>query len=153
MYSKFTEIAFLQCHHRLTVLQRLFYLNVHKKIQSIIDRYKLYFSAFQIISLSFYCKSILLINAVLELWILNFPWMNYKQVFVGVLCFSTDAFEVSERQNNPMFTKPGRNVAFTCPYKIGDSVQWAMWERIKADWVDIVILCSLSGKQSFGSDF
>lgn len=32
-------------------------------------------------------------------------------------------------------------------------MQWAMWERIKADWVDIVILCSLSGKQSFGSDF
>ncbi|KAM7071290.1 LOW QUALITY PROTEIN: uncharacterized protein M8220_006982 [Acridotheres tristis] len=63
-----------------------------------------------------------------------------------------DAFEVSEKQNNPMFTKPGGNVAFTCPYKIGDSVQ-EMWERIKADWVDIVILCNSSGKQSFGSDF
>uniref|UniRef100_A0A663F1Q4 CD226 molecule n=1 Tax=Aquila chrysaetos chrysaetos TaxID=223781 RepID=A0A663F1Q4_AQUCH len=64
-----------------------------------------------------------------------------------------DAFEVSEKQNNPMFTKPGGNVAFTCPYKIGDSVQQVMWERIKADRVDIVVLCNSSGKRSFGSDF
>ncbi|KFQ83623.1 CD226 antigen, partial [Phoenicopterus ruber ruber] len=64
-----------------------------------------------------------------------------------------DAFEVSEKQNHVVFTKPGGNVAFTCPYKIGDSVQQVMWERIKADRVDIVVLCTLSGKQSFGSDF
>ncbi|KAM6276062.1 CD226 antigen isoform 4-T4 [Spheniscus humboldti] len=65
----------------------------------------------------------------------------------------TDAFEVSEKQDNPVFTKPGGNVAFTCPYKIGDSVQQVMWERIKPDQVDTVVLCNLSGKQSFGSDF
>ncbi|KFV89062.1 CD226 antigen, partial [Fulmarus glacialis] len=64
-----------------------------------------------------------------------------------------DAFEVSEKQNNPVFTKPGGNVTFTCPYKIGDSVQEVMWERIKADQVDTIVLCSSSGKQSFGSDF
>ncbi|NWW04521.1 CD226 protein, partial [Oreocharis arfaki] len=76
-----------------------------------------------------------------------------KAGFCWVLCFSTDSFEVSEKQNNPMFTKSRGNVAFTCPYKIGDSVQRAKWERIKANWVDIVIPCNLSGKQSFGSDF
>ncbi|KAK4828153.1 hypothetical protein QYF61_024068 [Mycteria americana] len=64
-----------------------------------------------------------------------------------------DAFEVSEKQNNPVFTKPGGNVTFTCPYKIGDSVQQVMWERIKADQVDTIALCNSSGKQSFGSDF
>lgn len=79
--------------------------------------------------------------------------MNYKAGLCWALCFSTDVFEVSEKQNNPAFTKPGGNVAFTCPYKIGNSVQQAMWERIKADLVDIVILCNSSGKQSFGSDF
>ncbi|KFQ63104.1 CD226 antigen, partial [Pelecanus crispus] len=64
-----------------------------------------------------------------------------------------DVFEVSEKQNNPMFTKPGGNVTFTCPYKTGDSVQQVMWERIKADQVDTIVLCNSSGKQSFGSDF
>ncbi|KAM6210919.1 LOW QUALITY PROTEIN: CD226 antigen [Sarcoramphus papa] len=64
-----------------------------------------------------------------------------------------DAFEVSEKQNNLVFTKPGGNVAFTCPYKIGDSVQQVMWERIKGDRVDAIVLCNSSGKQSFGSDF
>ncbi|XP_050746828.1 CD226 antigen [Gymnogyps californianus] len=64
-----------------------------------------------------------------------------------------DAFEVSEKQNNLVFTKPGGNVAFTCPYKIGDSVQQVMWERIKGDRVDTIVLCNSSGKQSFGSDF
>ncbi|XP_009469616.1 PREDICTED: CD226 antigen [Nipponia nippon] len=64
-----------------------------------------------------------------------------------------DAFEVSEKQNNPVFTKPGGNVTFTCPYKIGDSVQQVMWERIKADQVDTIALCSSSGEQSLRSDF
>ncbi|PKU47495.1 hypothetical protein llap_2235 [Limosa lapponica baueri] len=64
-----------------------------------------------------------------------------------------DAFEVSEKQNNHIFTKPGGNVAFTCPYKIGDLVQQVLWERIKADQVDTVVLCHSSGKQRFGSDF
>ncbi|NWS60191.1 CD226 protein, partial [Chunga burmeisteri] len=64
-----------------------------------------------------------------------------------------DAFEVSEKQNNAVFTKPGENVAFTCPYKIGDSVQQVMWERMKANRVDIVVLCNPPGKPSFGSDF
>ncbi|XP_074002973.1 CD226 antigen [Numenius arquata] len=64
-----------------------------------------------------------------------------------------DAFEVSEKQTNHMFTKPGGNVTFTCPYEIGDSVQQVLWERIKADQVDTVVLCHPSGKQSFGSDF
>ncbi|NXO55673.1 CD226 protein, partial [Aramus guarauna] len=64
-----------------------------------------------------------------------------------------DAFEVSEKQNNHVFTKPGGTVNFTCPYKIGDSVQQVMWERIKADQVDTIVLCNSSGKHSFGSDF
>ncbi|NWH59653.1 CD226 protein, partial [Geococcyx californianus] len=63
------------------------------------------------------------------------------------------AFEVPEKHNNPVFTTPGRNVTFTCPHKIGGSVQQVMWERIKADRVDTVVLCSSSGKQIFGSDF
>ncbi|XP_074941890.1 CD226 antigen [Phalacrocorax aristotelis] len=66
---------------------------------------------------------------------------------------STDAFEISEKQNNPVHTKLGGNAAFTCPYKIGDSVKQVMWERIKADQVDTIVLCSSSGKRSFGSDF
>uniref|UniRef100_A0A672U7B2 CD226 molecule n=1 Tax=Strigops habroptila TaxID=2489341 RepID=A0A672U7B2_STRHB len=74
-------------------------------------------------------------------------------IFCCFSCFSTNVFEVSLKQNNPMFTKPGGNIAFTCPYKIGDSVQQVMWERIKADQVDTVVLCSSSGRQSFGSDF
>uniref|UniRef100_A0A8C0I8P5 Ig-like domain-containing protein n=1 Tax=Bubo bubo TaxID=30461 RepID=A0A8C0I8P5_BUBBB len=60
---------------------------------------------------------------------------------------------VSAKQTNPVFAKPGRNVALTCPYKTGDSVQQVMWERIKADQVDTIVLCNPSGKQSFGSDF
>ncbi|NXI34263.1 CD226 protein, partial [Galbula dea] len=67
--------------------------------------------------------------------------------------FQPDAFEESEKQNNLVFTKPEGNVAFTCPYKTGDSVQQVKWERIKADRIDTIALCSLSGKQSFGSDF
>ncbi|NWI52013.1 CD226 protein, partial [Calyptomena viridis] len=66
-----------------------------------------------------------------------------------VLCFSTDIFQASEKQNNPA----EGNVAFTCPYEIGNLVQQELWERIKADWADIVVLCNSSGKQSFGSDF
>ncbi|XP_063182511.1 CD226 antigen isoform X2 [Chroicocephalus ridibundus] len=64
-----------------------------------------------------------------------------------------DAFEISEKQNTHVFTKPGGDVALTCPYKIGDSVQQVLWERIKADQVDTMVLCHSSGKQSFGSDF
>ncbi|KAM6318943.1 LOW QUALITY PROTEIN: CD226 antigen [Aegotheles albertisi] len=64
-----------------------------------------------------------------------------------------DGFEASEEQNNTVFTKPGGNVAFTCPSEFGDSVQQVMWERIKADRVDTIVLCNFSGKQSFGSDF
>ncbi|KAM6349626.1 LOW QUALITY PROTEIN: CD226 antigen [Podargus strigoides] len=63
-----------------------------------------------------------------------------------------DAFEVSEKQKNPVFTKPGGNVAFTCPYKFGDSVQQVI-QRIKTDRVDTIVLCNSSGKQSFGTDF
>ncbi|NXL52043.1 CD226 protein, partial [Podilymbus podiceps] len=70
---------------------------------------------------------------------------------IGII--QPDAFEVSEKQNNIVFAKPGGNVAFTCPYKIGDSFQQVMWERIKADRVDTIVQCDLSGKQSFGSDF
>ncbi|KAM6087634.1 LOW QUALITY PROTEIN: CD226 antigen [Chlamydotis macqueenii] len=63
-----------------------------------------------------------------------------------------DAFEVSEKLNNPVFTKPGGNVTFTCPDEFGDSAQQVMWERTK-EHVDIIALYSSSGKQSFGSDF
>ncbi|NXP50047.1 CD226 protein, partial [Heliornis fulica] len=64
-----------------------------------------------------------------------------------------DAFEVSKNQNNHVFAKPGENITFTCPYKIGDSVHQVMWERIKMDQVDTIVLCNSSGEQSFGSDF
>ncbi|KAM6281300.1 CD226 antigen [Porphyrio hochstetteri] len=64
-----------------------------------------------------------------------------------------DAFEVSQKQNNHVFAKPGGNVTLTCPYKIGDSVQQVMWERLKADQADTVAVCNSSGKQSFGSGF
>lgn len=67
-------------------------------------------------------------------------------------CFSTDAFEVSEKQTNPVLARPGGNVAVTCRYKIGDSVE-VMWERIKADRIDTVALCDASGEPSVGSDF
>uniref|UniRef100_A0A8D0FNX5 CD226 molecule n=1 Tax=Strix occidentalis caurina TaxID=311401 RepID=A0A8D0FNX5_STROC len=55
----------------------------------------------------------------------------------------TDAFEVSAKQTHPVFAKPGRNVALTCPHKTGDSVQQVMWERIKADQVDTIVLWPL----------
>ncbi|NXC40674.1 CD226 protein, partial [Penelope pileata] len=64
-----------------------------------------------------------------------------------------DAFEISETQSNPVFTKPGENVAFTCPHSIGDSVQQVKWERIKADGTDTIVLCNSSGGRRFGSDF
>ncbi|NXC21669.1 CD226 protein, partial [Corythaeola cristata] len=83
----------------------------------------------------------------------NITYKFFVVFFFFCVCFSTDAFEVSERQNNPMFTKPGGNVTFTCPYKIGDSVEQVMWERIKADRVDTIVLCTSSGKKIFGSDF
>ncbi|KAM6135454.1 LOW QUALITY PROTEIN: CD226 antigen [Pterocles gutturalis] len=56
-------------------------------------------------------------------------------------------FEVSQKQNNHVFTKPGGRCRFTCP-KSEESVQQVMWERINADWVDTGVLCSLSEKQS-----
>ncbi|NXI63215.1 CD226 protein, partial [Anseranas semipalmata] len=64
-----------------------------------------------------------------------------------------DAFEISEKQNNPVFTKPGGTVTFTCPYNIGDSVQQVMWERIKEDRIDTIVLCNSLGGRRFGSDF
>lgn len=67
--------------------------------------------------------------------------------------FPTNVCGESQIQNNLVFNNPGENVAFTCPYKIGDSVLQVMWERTKPDPVDIVVLCSSSGMQSFGSDF
>ncbi|NXV75516.1 CD226 protein, partial [Atlantisia rogersi] len=76
-----------------------------------------------------------------------------KSCCLSFLCFSTDAFEVSQKQNNHVFAKPGGIITFTCPYKTGDSVQQVMWERLKADQVDTIAVCNSSGKQSFGSDF
>ncbi|XP_021242013.1 CD226 antigen isoform X2 [Numida meleagris] len=64
-----------------------------------------------------------------------------------------DAFEISERQNNPVFAKPGGSVTFTCPYDIGGSVQQVKWERIKANGTDTIVLCNSLGRKSFGSDF
>nr|XP_025964491.1 CD226 antigen isoform X2 [Dromaius novaehollandiae] len=64
-----------------------------------------------------------------------------------------DAFEVPEKQNNPVFTEPGGNVTFICPYNIGISVQQVMWERIKADQIDSIVLCNSLGEKIFGSDF
>ncbi|XP_067148257.1 CD226 antigen, partial [Apteryx mantelli] len=64
-----------------------------------------------------------------------------------------DAFEGPEKENNPVFTEPGGNVTFTCPYNIGGSVQQVMWERIKADRIDSIVLCNTLGEKSFGSDF
>lgn len=103
--------------------------------------------------ISFCCKSISSIYAIQELLILNFPWMNYKNLLLFFVFFPTIVFGESQKKTNLVFNKPGENVAFTCPYKIGESVLQVMWERIKADWVDVVVLCSSTGKQSFGSDF
>ncbi|XP_010133269.1 PREDICTED: CD226 antigen, partial [Buceros rhinoceros silvestris] len=61
-------------------------------------------------------------------------------------------FEVSEKQTNPVLARPGGNVAVTCRYKIGGSVE-VMWEKIKADRIDTVALCDLSGEPDVGSDF
>nr|XP_009671627.1 PREDICTED: CD226 antigen [Struthio camelus australis] len=64
-----------------------------------------------------------------------------------------DAFEVPEKQNNPVFREPGGNVTLSCPYKIGGSVQQVVWERIKADRIDSIVLCNSLGQKNFGSDF
>uniref|UniRef100_A0A8C2T576 CD226 molecule n=1 Tax=Coturnix japonica TaxID=93934 RepID=A0A8C2T576_COTJA len=64
-----------------------------------------------------------------------------------------DAFEMSERQNNPVFAKPGGSVTFTCHYDIEGSVQQVKWERIKAGGTDTIVLCTSVGGRSFGSDF
>ncbi|XP_031444879.1 CD226 antigen isoform X1 [Phasianus colchicus] len=64
-----------------------------------------------------------------------------------------DAFEISERQNNLMFAKPGGSVTFTCPYDIGGLVQQVKWERIKAGGTDTIVLCNSVGEQRFGSAF
>lgn len=75
---------------------------------------------------------------------------SFFPVFV---CFSADAFEISERQNNPVFAKPGGSVTFICPYDIGGLVQQVKWERIKAGGTDTIVLCTSVGGRSFGSDF
>ncbi|XP_047936843.2 CD226 antigen [Anser cygnoides] len=64
-----------------------------------------------------------------------------------------DSFEISEKQNNPVFTKPGGNVTFICPYNRRDSVQQVVWERIKADCIDTIVQCNSLGGQRFGADF
>uniref|UniRef100_A0A8V5G4K3 Uncharacterized protein n=1 Tax=Melopsittacus undulatus TaxID=13146 RepID=A0A8V5G4K3_MELUD len=79
--------------------------------------------------------------------------MKHKHFWVFFVFFPINVFGESQKQSNLVSNKPGENVAFTCPYKIGDSVLQVMWERIEADQRDIVVLCSSSGKQSFGSDF
>ncbi|NXJ63768.1 CD226 protein, partial [Rostratula benghalensis] len=82
--------------------------------------------------------------------IVTFPDGIWEKV---IEIIQSDAVEVAENENSHIFTKPGGNVTFPCPYKTGDSVQQVLWERIKADQVDTVVLCHSSGKQSFGSDF
>lgn len=52
-----------------------------------------------------------------------------------------------------MFTKPGGNVTFICPYNRRDSVQQVVWERIKADCIDTIVQCNSLGGQRFGADF
>ncbi|NXN22205.1 CD226 protein, partial [Nycticryphes semicollaris] len=82
--------------------------------------------------------------------IVTFPDGIWEKV---IEIIQSDAVEVAEKENNHIFTKPGGNVTFICPYKIGASVQQVLWERIKTDQVDTVVLCHSSGKQRFGSDF
>ncbi|KAM9024756.1 LOW QUALITY PROTEIN: CD226 antigen [Ara ararauna] len=95
-------------------------------------------------------KSLSFIKSTLNIGIYSCSIITYPHGIENVIEI---VLPESQKQNSLMFNKPGENVAFTCPYKIRDSVLQVMWERIKADQVDIVVLCSSSGKQSFGSDF
>uniref|UniRef100_A0A8C6Z759 Ig-like domain-containing protein n=1 Tax=Nothoprocta perdicaria TaxID=30464 RepID=A0A8C6Z759_NOTPE len=80
----------------------------------------------------------------------TFPDGTWEKVIKIV---QPDVFEVPERQNNHVLTKPEENVTFTCPYNIGGPVQQVMWERIKVDQMDFIVLCNSLGQKSFGSDF
>ncbi|NXA53988.1 CD226 protein, partial [Nothocercus julius] len=80
----------------------------------------------------------------------TFPDGTWEKV---IKIIQPDAFEVPEKQNNYVFTEPGGNVTFTCPYNIGGLVQQVMWERIKVDQMDFIVLCNSLGQKSFGSDF
>ncbi|NXA33535.1 CD226 protein, partial [Eudromia elegans] len=79
----------------------------------------------------------------------TFPDGTWEKVIKVV---RPDAFEIPEKQKNHVFAKPGGNVTFTCPY-IGGPVQQVMWQRIKVDQMDFIVLCNSLGQKSFGSDF
>uniref|UniRef100_A0A8C8RBB8 Ig-like domain-containing protein n=1 Tax=Pelusios castaneus TaxID=367368 RepID=A0A8C8RBB8_9SAUR len=56
----------------------------------------------------------------------------------------SDDFEVPVTPNHHMVTEPGENVTFKCPYNVGGLVQQVIWERIKADRMDTIVLFNLS---------
>ena len=104
--------------------------------------------------ISFCCKSISLIFAMQELLILNFPWINYKQVFFVYFCvFQQMLLKYLRNKIIPCLPSQEETLLLLALIKL--EIQCSKWcgKRIKADRVDIVVLCNSSGKRSFGSDF
>nr|XP_042716337.1 CD226 antigen isoform X2 [Chrysemys picta bellii] len=64
-----------------------------------------------------------------------------------------DSFEVPVPPTNHTIIEPGGNVTFRCPYSVGSLVQQVMWERIKVDRMDTIVLCNLSEGKTYGSDY
>ncbi|XP_019375582.1 PREDICTED: CD226 antigen [Gavialis gangeticus] len=65
----------------------------------------------------------------------------------------SDVFDASMPQPHPVVTGLGGNLLLMCLYNLGGSVQQVKWERIQRDRIDTIVLCSWSGKKTFGSDF
>ncbi|XP_034618434.1 CD226 antigen isoform X2 [Trachemys scripta elegans] len=81
---------------------------------------------------------------------ITFPDGVWEKV---VEVIQSDSFEVSVPPTNHTIIEPGGNVTLRCPYSVGSLVQQVMWERIKADRMDTIVLCNLSEGKTYGSDY
>uniref|UniRef100_A0A8C0G8B9 CD226 molecule n=1 Tax=Chelonoidis abingdonii TaxID=106734 RepID=A0A8C0G8B9_CHEAB len=81
---------------------------------------------------------------------ITFPKGVWEKV---VQVIQLDSFEVPVPPTNHMIIEPGGNVTLRCSYSVGDLVRQVMWERIKADQMDTIVLCNLSEGKTYGSDY
>uniref|UniRef100_A0A674IW94 Immunoglobulin V-set domain-containing protein n=1 Tax=Terrapene triunguis TaxID=2587831 RepID=A0A674IW94_9SAUR len=68
---------------------------------------------------------------------ITFPDGVWEKV---VEVIQSDSFEVFVPPTNHTIIEPGGNVTLRCPYSVGGLVQEVMWERIKADRMDTIVL-------------
>ncbi|KGL77539.1 CD226 antigen, partial [Tinamus guttatus] len=136
----------LTCKENIAALHPVYGIHISDKYKG-----RIYFQNYSTEDSSLYfVKSTLEDVGLYFCSIQTFPDGTWEKVIKIV---QPDDFEVPEKQNNHVFTEPGGNVTFTCPYNIGSPVQQVMWERIKINQMDFMVLCNSLGQKSFGSDF